>query len=79
MIAIIKDQRVIHHSHVTGKIIGYAHDFCNEKIRENYFIIPAIAHNQFRFNFFFYLKGIKPSVWETKQIPISGKNATSIN
>ena len=79
MIAIIKDQRVIHHSHVTGKIIGYAHDFCNEKIRENYFIIPAIAHNQFRFNFFFYLKGIKPSVWETKQISISGKNATSIN
>ena len=38
-----------------------------------------IAHNQFRFDFFFYLKGIKPSVWETKQIPISGKNATSIN
>ena len=38
-----------------------------------------IAHNQFRFDFFFYLKGIKPSVWETKQISIGGKNATSIN
>ena len=25
----------IHHSHVTGEIIGYAHDFCNWKIREN--------------------------------------------
>ena len=29
MIAIVKSQTVIHHSHVTGKIIGYAHDFCN--------------------------------------------------
>ena len=23
---------VIRYSHVTGNIIGYAHDFCNEKI-----------------------------------------------
>ena len=37
------------------------------------------AHNQFRFDLFFFLKGIKPSIWETKQISISGKNATSIN
>ena len=29
MIAFTNDQRVIHHSHVTGKIIGYAHDFFN--------------------------------------------------
>ena len=35
MIAIIKNQVVLHHSHVTGKIIGYAHDFCNQKCREN--------------------------------------------
>ena len=56
MIATIKDQRVIYHSHVTGKIIGYAHDFCNEKIRENYFTIPVIAHNQFRFYFFLLFK-----------------------
>ena len=79
MIAIAKDRRVIHHSHVTGKIIGYAHDFCNEKCRENYFTIPVIAHNQFRFDFFFYLKGIRPSIWETKEISIGGKNPTSIN
>ena len=25
------------HSHVTGKIYGYAHDFCNWKVRENQF------------------------------------------
>ena len=79
MIAIAKDRRVIHHSQVTGKVIGYAHDFCNEKCRENYFTIPVIAHNQFRFDFFFYLKGIRPSIWEIKEISIGGKNPTSIN
>ena len=25
----------LHHSHVTGKILGYVHDFCNMKMREN--------------------------------------------
>ena len=25
----------LHHSHVTGKTLGYAHDFCNMKVREN--------------------------------------------
>ena len=79
MIAFTNDQRVIHYPHVTGKIIGYAHDFCNEKVKENYFTIPVFVHNQFRFDVFFFLKGIKPSVWETKQISIGGKNATSIN
>ena len=73
-----KDKKVVHHSHVRGKIIGYAHDFCNEKCRENYFTIPVIAHNQFRFDFFCFLKGIRPSMWETKEICIDG-NATSIN
>ena len=62
MIAIAKNQRVIHHSHVTDKILGYAHDFCNEKWKENYYTIPVMAHNQFRFDFFAFLKGIKPSV-----------------
>ena len=27
---------VIHHSHVPGKIVGFEHDFCNQKVRENY-------------------------------------------
>ena len=51
MIAIVRNQRVIHHSHVTGKILGYAHDFCNQKCKENYYTIPVMAHNQLRFNF----------------------------
>ena len=25
----------LHHSHITGEIIGYAHGFCNRKVREN--------------------------------------------
>ena len=25
---------VIHHSHVTGEIIVFAHPYCNEKVRE---------------------------------------------
>ena len=62
MIAISKNKKTIHHSHVTGKIIGFAHDFCNQKCKENYYTIPVFAHNQFRFDFFLFLKIIKPSV-----------------
>ena len=79
MIAIVKNQTVIHHSRVTGKIIGYAHDFCNQKCKENYCTIPVIAHNQFRFDFFLFLKGIRPSVWECSDISIGGKNPIDVN
>ena len=79
MIAILKNQLVLHHSHVTGKVIGYAHDFCNQKCRDNYYTIPVMAHSQFRFYFFLFLKGIRPSVWETTDISIGGKNPTDLN
>lgn len=79
MIAISKNKTAIYHSHVTGKIIGYAHDFYNERVRENYYTIPVFAHNQFRFDFFLFLKGIRPSVWETTGIEIGGKNPADIN
>ena len=52
----------IHHSHVTGKIIGYAYFFCNQKVRENQNAIPIIAHNLFSFDFFFVVKGIRLSL-----------------
>ena len=48
---------VIHHSHVTGETKGYAHDFCNKKLRENQNLIPAFAYNLFSFDFFFVVKG----------------------
>ena len=79
IIAIVKNQTVIHHSHVTGKIIGYAHNLCNQKCKENYYMIPVMSHNQFRFDFFLFLKGIRPSVWETSDISIGGKNPTDVN
>ena len=69
----------VRHSHVTGKIIGYAHEYCNLEIRENYYTIPVIAHNQFRFDFFLFLKGLRPSVWETTDIKIGGKNPTDVS
>ena len=42
-------------------------------------LIPVFAHNQFRFDFFLFLKGIRPSVWETSEISIGGKNLTNVN
>ena len=59
---------VIHHSHVTGEIIGYTHDFCIKKIRENNNVIPVFAHNLFSFDFFFVVKGIKIVLLENKTV-----------
>ena len=73
------DCHVVHHSHVTGKIIGHAQEYCNFQVRENYYTIPVIAKNQFRFDFFLFLKVLRPSVWETTDINIGGKNPTNIN
>ena len=79
MIAIVKNQRVIYHSHVTDKIIGYAHDFCDQKCMKDFYKIPVMAHNQFRLHFFLFLKGIRPSVWETSEIAFGGRNPTDVN
>ena len=79
MIFIHKNKLVMHHSHVTGKIIGYAHEYCNLQTRENYYTIPAFAHNQFRFDFFLFLKGLRASVWETNEIFAGGKDPTDVN
>ena len=42
----------LHHSHVTDKIFGYVHDFCNWQVRENNDIVSCIAHNFFKFDVF---------------------------
>ena len=63
--AIFKNQKDIHHSHTTGKIIGYAHNFRNLRCKENYYAIPVFAHNQFRFDFFLFSKAFRQTVWET--------------
>ena len=32
---LLHSEVVLHHLHITGKIIGYSHDFCNLKVIEN--------------------------------------------
>ena len=79
IVAILDNKRCIHHSHISGDIVGYAHSFCNEKVRENYYRLPVIAHNLFRFDFFFLVKGLRASVRKTRDIAIVGKNPTDIS
>ena len=74
MIFIVKNKFVIQHSHVSGKIIGYIHDFCYQRTRENYYTIPVFANIQFRLDIFLFLKGIRLSVWELAAIEIGGKD-----
>ena len=48
----------LHHSHITGDILGYAHDFCNTRVLElEKSEIPCVAHNLFGFDFFYFMKG----------------------
>ena len=56
----------LHHSHVTSRIYGYAHDFCNIKVREDQSQLSCIAHSFFGFDMVFLIKGIRISVWGTK-------------
>ena len=71
---------VIHHSHITGEIIGYAYPYWNGKVKENYCRPPVVVHNLFKFNFFFFLlKGLRSSVWKTDDINIGGKNPSNMN
>ena len=79
LLGIASNKPVVHHSHVSGKIVGFVHEFCHLKVRENYYTISVIAHNQFRFNFFFIMMSIRPTVWETTEIKIGAKNASNVN
>ena len=54
---IMKNRTHIHRSHISGEIIGYAYSYCNHKVRGNKTKINVVAHNLFRFDFFFLLKG----------------------
>ena len=69
---------VIHHSHVSGQIVGYAHDFCNKKLKENQNLIPVFAHNLLSFDFFFVVKGIRLCVWRTKSLNIGSSNLANV-
>lgn len=76
---IMKDKTHIDHSHITIEVIGYAHSYCNFKVRENKPKITAVAHNIFRMDFFFLLKGLRAGVRRTRDICIGGKKPADIN
>ena len=63
----IKMKVHLHHSHITGKIIGYSHDFCNTQVLEvEKAEIPCIVHNLFGFDFFYFMKGFSTTRGEVK-------------
>ena len=70
----------LHHSHITGKILGLAHDFCNHAyVQKCTPEIPFVAHNFFGFNLFYYMKAYIVSAWCSKQLNIGGTNLTHAN
>ena len=76
----IKQKLHLHHSHITGEIYGYAHDFCNKKVIEmENPEIPCIAHNLFGFDYWFFLKGFSTTAWTSKELSAGGNNLTNLN
>ena len=72
---LIKMKVHLHHSHITGKIIGYSHDFCNTSVVEKTSPdIPVIAHNLFSFDLYYFIKGYIASAWCSKSLNIAGNN-----
>ena len=69
----------LHHSHVTGEIYGYIHDFWNWQVTENETEISILVHNFFGFDAFYFLKGFQATTWGTKDVSIEGSNLTHIN
>ena len=69
----------IHHSHVTGKIHGYSHDFCNWKIRENQLFVPLIGHNFLGFDIYYMVKGYRSSAWGTNDFRMGRTNLVNVN
>ena len=66
---LIKMKIHLYHSHITGKILGYAQDFCNTKVTEKSAPdIPVIAHNLFCFVFDYIT-----FAWCSKELKIAGE------
>ena len=69
----------IYHSHVTGKILGYSHDFCNWKVRENQLFVSLIGHNFLGFDIYYMVKEYRSVTWGTKEFHMGGTNLTNVN
>ena len=77
---LIKVKLHLHHSHITGKIEEYAHDFCNTAVMEKTTLdIPFIAHNLFGFDLYYFIKAYIASAWCSKSLNIGGTNLGNTN
>ena len=77
---LIKGKVHLHHSHITGQILGYSHDFCNTSVIEkSNSEIPFIAHNFFGFDFFYFMKTYIATAWFSKELNVGGTNLTHAN
>ena len=69
---LIKMKVHLHHSHITGNIIGYSHDFCNTTVVEKTSPdIPVIVHNLLGFDLYYFIKGYIASAWCSKSLNIA--------
>ena len=69
----------LHHSHITGEILGHSHDYCYSKLRENYTPVSLIGHNFLGFDIFYMVKGYRSTCWDTKDLSMGGTNLTNVN
>ena len=77
---LIRGKFHLHHSHITGRIYEYAHDFCNTtQMERSTGEIPFITHNFFGFDLFYYLKDYIALAWCSKAVNIGGTNLTHAN
>ena len=71
--------KVIHHSHITGEIYGYAYNFCNKKVKEltenSGQYISCVFHNGFRFDMTFLTIGL--SLWKTQYVSLEFSGLTT--
>ena len=75
---LIKVKVHLHHLHITGNILGYAHDFFNWNVRGNKSEIALTTHNLFGFDMLFFVKGYRATEWGTKDLNFGGANLTHI-
>ena len=76
---LIKVKVHLHHSHITGKVLGYEDHFCNWNVCETKSEIAMIAQNLFGFDMSFFIKGYHAIAWGTKNLNFGRTNVTHIN
>ena len=77
---LIRGKFHLHHSHITGEIFGYAHDFYNTTLaKRETSEIPFITHNLLGFGLFYFLKAYIASAWCSKKLNVGSSSLTQAN